>query len=361
MNGRRFLLTCFTVWIASLLCSGVSAATLPPNVRTTTNSQSVRPQVVSFVEREAKKLESDAPATLAEGRDNLIAEVVAGGNPTVTPSSAFLDVYADALNAQLVKLANHANSRVRVNAAITAAKVAEKAKNARLAPTIIDLLDDPNEGVVLWALKGSREVIGPSHAGTAPQSAKLMPAFVAAAKKHAASGPMIQAAYESLKAVDATASSPGAIKSAVDATHEVLKARREVYIKRLPEFASNENAAITFLTARRVWMAQTPAQQLQTVQAISDLAGLVAQRYGSVGSTERGELATMLSRMGGALQVIGQNSEMSIKMDPIGKHLKDINAATSVDDIAKRATATYSGLTTLPAFKDLKPAPTIEK
>jgi hypothetical protein len=362
MNVRRFLPICLTaiVFVAPLRES--AAAPLPSALRQTTNGESIRPTVAQAVESGVEKLKGTDPAAQAEARSDLIANVTTSPEAPTQPSAAFLNVYADAVNTELLKLANHENARVRMNAALVAAKVAEKANNARLIPTVVDLLDDENEGVINWALKASKFLIGPAHApGAGPQAPKLMPAFIAAAEKHVSSGPMIHIAYDSLRGVETGNAPAPAIKAAVDAAHVLLQDRRVLYIKGVPEFAASESSIVAFLSGSKIWRAQTPAQQLTTIQLFSDMISLVAQRFAVVGAIERAEMGTMLKNLGGALTVIGQWTDTTAKMEPFAKPLLQIAPITPGEKAVANAEAAYKGLLTYPQWKDLKPPPKIEK
>lgn len=357
MNASRFLLSL----IVLVLCSRAPLALgqeLPAPVRNTTNGPSARSQITPFVEERAAALKADE----ADAAGKLIAEVLAPPGPNAQPPSAvFMDVYADVVNAKLLELANSENPRVRLNAAIVAAKIAEKAGNARLIPTIVDLLDDSNEAVVSWALKATKGVLIPAHTPAAGvQGTKLMPAFIAAAKKNVASGPMTQAAYDALRVVEVGSPPAPAIKAAIDAAHEIFKARRELYLKGVPDFPSSESTVISFLSREKIWKIQVAQQQLTTIQLISDMTGVIAQRFPNANTIVRGELAGMLKTNGGALLVIGTWSNTSAKMEAFAKPLSQVGPTNTPDTVTTRAKAVFDGLAGINAFKDLKPPPTVE-
>lgn len=359
MNVRRFLLRCVALGSALLPLRGAVAVPIPPALRQTTNGESIRPTVAQSVEAGVTKLKSEDPAAQAEGRGELIENVEAG---PAAPSAAYLNVYADVLNTELLKIANDEHPRVRLNVALVAAKVAEKANNPRLVSTVVDLLDDSNEGVVNWALKACKFLIGPAHTATGgPQAIKLMPAFVAAAKKYVASGPMIQIAYDSLRGVDTGNAPPAAMKAAVDAAQALLQERRNLYLKSIPEFAASENSVVTFLSGSRIWKAQSPAQQLATLQLLSDMTSILAQRFAVVDAIQRRELAEMIKNLGGALTVVGGWTDTQAKMDAFAKPLTKVSGIMPGDQVVGLSKAVYTGLTGIAQWKDLKPPPTIEK
>src|SRR5689334_1207421 len=133
MTGPRRVVLCYLLLAALSYCTCRAAATLPQDVRQTTSGQSVKAQVEKFIEGNITKVTSDDPAALKEGREGIIAEVQQPTPTAPAPSDQFLDVYAEVLNKQLQPLAKSDNVRVRLNIAIIAARVAEKAHNVRLS------------------------------------------------------------------------------------------------------------------------------------------------------------------------------------------------------------------------------------
>lgn len=368
MKARRFLLTFLAAASIALPLRAIAAPTLPQAVRTTNNVQVARGQVTPLIERLVGKLKAGEPNAAQEIVEEVLppAATPIGGAPAAggaagTPSPQFLEAYAQVLNDNLMPLASDPNARVRLSAAIVAARVAERCNNAKLLPVILDFLDDQHEAVVHWAIKGTKGLVGPAHmAAAGVQGSRLMPAFLAAAKKYAASGPTIKAAYEALDEAKRPNTPAPAIKAAVDAMHELLETRRNLYIKGVPEFPSVDTLAINFLSLQNVWRAQAAPQQLRTVQLVSDMLWLVAQRYGKGNSTERGEMADMIRKTGGGLQVIGMWTDAAAKMDPIAKPVVQLTAIASPDKVLEVVKAVHPGLTGFAAWKDLKPPPTIE-
>lgn len=358
MSVRLLARLCPILVLLAIPSRALWGATLPENVRQTTNSNSAKPQVQTFLEGKVPDLASEDPAVQSKAREAIVAEVMTTGTGASAAqlSAQFLDVYADVLNTQLLKLANDQKVRARLSVAIVACDVAKRVNNAKLVPVVVDLLDDQRDPVVLWAIKASKYLLGPSFAGAKPNSALAGP-FVAAAKKYVKSGPMIIAAYDSLRGVEAPGAATPAIQGAVDAMQSLLDARREIYLTDIPEMPTADNSAAAFLSAQQIWKAQTPAQQLKTIQHISDLVGLASQRFTAGGAIQRGELALLLKNCGEGLLVISNWSNTHDKIDKVAKDLQMISPTTAPNEVANRAAAIYPKLIEVAQWKQLKPPP----
>ena len=105
----------------------------------------VHPAVARLLEERPDWLEALARQVTAPGTGSL--------------SAGFLSAYAGLVNDELLKIAQSPDTRVRLNVAIVSARVAEGAKNAKLAPLTAALLKDASDGVLWWALRSARAVI----------------------------------------------------------------------------------------------------------------------------------------------------------------------------------------------------------
>src|SRR5205085_2577218 len=120
-----------------------------------TNTAPCRPQMQSFISAQVAAL-AGTGASQSAARDALIAEASDGAQPA---SPAYLDTYAELLNPAVGKLASNPQMRVRLNAAIVTARVAERADNSRLADAAVAFINDKSEPVALWGLKAARALI----------------------------------------------------------------------------------------------------------------------------------------------------------------------------------------------------------
>jgi hypothetical protein len=340
-------------------------APLPDSVRQTSNGAAVRDQVEAFVKEQVAKLVGDDPVAAKEGREALIAAVSQPNPAQPQPSPQFLDVLAEVLNDALKDAAKDKRPQVRLNVAVTVARVAEKANNARLTNAAVVLLDDDNQGVVLWAVKGAKFLIPNVLSSPAlAKDNKLMPAFVAAVRKHASSGPIIMAAYDALKINEKPSSAVLAAwkdvaPPVVNALIDIVQERLKLYAQSVPPWPGAEKEAITLLVNRDIWFAKLDAPTLlklrqRTVQTISDLIGVVAQRLKDVGG-ERQEVNGLLKNAASGLSVI--NDEL--KGDEDVRKLYQMGMATPAEQAAPICQAVI--LKVRAAFKEMSitPPPTL--
>jgi hypothetical protein len=355
---------------------GARAATLPNDVRTATNSTAIKPKVEAFLEPKIADLGSADTSVRSAAREAIVAEVGSGsssmagigginapsGNASGSqPSAAFLDAYADVLAEKLDPLATNPDPRIRLNVAVITAKVGEKANNQRLMPIVVKQLADDNEGVVIWAVKASKYII-PSllNSSTTAHSNLLVPALAEAAKAHIKSGQIVQSAYDSLRIEQSpsgvtSAAWPTAVQVVVPVMQELLTMRLDQYKDGMPELPLNETAAATFLTDEKVWKAESPPSQLHTVQLITNLIGEVAQRLGSVGTVEGGELRKIIQRAAGALIVVGRWVGEESQMRAAANPLSTMSPSMSVEEVQAKANALVPGLNKIKVFQNVQP------
>jgi hypothetical protein len=362
MNVRRFAVLLIAITMGFIPRAASAAATLPADVRTTTNSAAVRSAIQTFITDHLEQLSSSTPATQSVGRDAITNEVQPPppGQPALSP--AFLDAYSDVLNTALLPLANNPDPRVRLNAAITAAKVAEAAGNTRLMPLVVDLLDDKSEAVLIWAIKASKSILPQllSNAITR-QNNPLLPAFIKAVQQHSASGPITQASYEALR-LDANSNIPPAawnnvVPIVVSTVQQLVQNRISLYRTGIPKLSSADAIATAFLVDTRVWKAQPKAEQQQTVQTILDLLSVASQRWDAAGISDRQDLTELINKSAQGIWVVGQSvgdpklqQASAFKVIPLSP-TKEILA--HVDAVRTAALA-------VPDYADLKPSPVLD-
>lgn len=359
MNGRRFVFSCWSVLFGMILsASAAEARVLPPDAG--------KPAIEQFINEQAEKLKGEDFAAAKEARTAIVGEVAPGVPGQPAPSAAFLDAYAEAANAALQPLVKHELPRVRLNAAIVAARVAEGVNNAKLMPTIVDALNDQTEAVVHWGIKGAKFVIPPvlSNAMLATNN-PLMPAFLNAVKKYGKSGPLIQAAYDALRIEDkgpnavAPANMSKVLPVVIDAIQTVMEIRLAQYQDGVPAMPSAEQTAILFLTKENVWNAKTgqeARQRLRTVQIMSDLVAVAAFRAQNAGTIERADLVDVLRKTGSAFQVIGPSLGADSLVE-VGKRLSGIQPTMAAAEIQQRVDGVHPVLSKISVLAGVKPPP----
>lgn len=354
MNGRRSLLLSLAMAVGTCSVARAWSAVLPPDVRNTTNAAAVRPQIQAFLAPQIAKLSGTDATEQSAAKDAIVAEVQPGA--AGKPSDLFYDAYCEALDAAFKPLLKNSDIRVRLNLAVIAARVAERAPSPRLLPTVTALLGDDNEAVALWAVKAAKPLV-PAVLNV-PANAKnntLIPAVVAAAGKFVNSGPLIQSAYSALSIEQAAvavnrAAWNGAVPLAVKGVLDIMAKRVEAYAKDgVPQMPNAEGVPLLFLTQTSVWPNQPADLQTQTVQTISNLISVAGQHVGRVPRSDReGVLATIVIAAKG-LSVVG--------LEPAAKPLTTINAGTDDLELQKRVTDLYPNL--VKKYPALKPAPKI--
>src|SRR3989442_417010 len=116
-------------------------AVITDAVKTSPDVAANRATIQQYVDAAAKRLASEEVDDQSKGRTQLVdgAQLRAGG-ANAQPSDAYLDAYALAVAKALTPLTGHDDMRVRLNAAIAAARIAEKASNLRLADVAIKFM-----------------------------------------------------------------------------------------------------------------------------------------------------------------------------------------------------------------------------
>src|SRR5690349_9944921 len=248
--------------------------------------------------------------------------------------------------------------RVRLNAAITAARVAEKSGNGRLAATAVRFMNDKQPAVALWGVKAGRAMI--LSVLNTPGQNPLTPAFSTTVQRHALNT-IVSEVYEALTLdlfnVPANKRPPAtAIKAAIPEMLKVFQMRVAGYVGGLPPDPSVDNTPAEWLAFQPVWSQMTPAQQLQTVQLISDLLGLLGQHAEIMSGDERAPLLAVFRRTGKALQVVGDSNNLP-QVSAAAKAVQNISAGTEGSDVRKATDGRATALRAAAPFAALKTPP----
>jgi len=361
MMARRIAAGSLIVLVGMVL--GVSqparGANLPDNVRQAISVQPVIPAIQQYIEKNITSLAGSDPVAQSKAREDLAGEVMtAPGQPA--PTSQFLKAYATELNRALLPLAKHEDPRVRLNAAIVAERVARFADNDALLPTVAALLNDANAGTRMWALKAAKFLL-PAALSAPGGAGDSFIASIVKVGQESESGAVVQSVYEALaidkgKLTDAAWSN--VLAAAFPAIHKVLRARIARYADGIPNEPLADTKGTTFLTELNVWPAQTPAQRLETIQLISDLAAVAAQRSEGATNDQRQDIIWLLRRGGKAMQVVGDQSK-NAQLSAAGAGLAKILTTATPTDIMSAAKEVYPALKSMPGFSELKPPPSV--
>jgi hypothetical protein len=338
------------------------------DIKTASNVTGNAPAIAATVKKDVAALAASPNATT---RNVLISNAMVPGSAA---SVAFLDAYTISLNTELQALEKDPNLAVRLNGAIVAAQVAEKANNARLAEAITAFVNDKSEPVAMWGLRGAKWVI-PSLIKPPVNNPKhpLFDAIINAVKTHhtgLASGWIATDAYSAL-ALELNPSNakdrptPAMLTAMITPVQNVLAVRIDQYKEGVPASPTADAIGTGFLSHPAVWPVQTPAQQLRTLQLYSDLLSLAAQQLAapSINETDKNELTTVIKLVGSAIAVTAPaNSPLaaaSKQTNTVGRAMPPAQIQQIVDGIypALIKDPKYKTLTAPPKIVDTKPAP----
>jgi hypothetical protein len=296
--------------ILLLVCAFTTASfgQLPSSIVTSPDPSAQRDQINAFVDTQVNKLLIADPASWGAGRALLVGEVSKQG---ATPG--FYDVYADSINKYLLPLATNKDPRVRLNAAIVAARVASKAANGRLAPVTLAFLKDSSDAVVLWGLQSAKYVVPALLAvRDATNADAIAKAVVLAAQNHMTPA-VIEEAYRTLLIDPALPQDDPHYMN--DITAPMLSgflpnpmALYEYRIKLYDDVAAPmqpvaDTWASTFFVNEKVWAAQSPTQQGQTLNLMLGLLKGAAKQNGAAATPE---MVDVMKRTGQAFQVVSR-------------------------------------------------------
>jgi hypothetical protein len=337
------------------------AATIGDNVRTASNVGPFLPQIQQNVAAQAQVLAGKDAIAQSKARNELISD--ATREPT--PSPAFLNAFAQALNTELLKLAQSPDARTRLNAAIVAARLAEaaakdpasRAGGASLVPLTQALLNDKSDGVVLWGLKAARFVLPAAIAAKTPGADQLAATIV---KIGQARPSVVGDVYDALAISLAPGTDPKPVLGiTVPSLHAVLKSRANIYQRSIPQDATAEVRAATYLTSKDVYTRQ-PEAQVTTMQLLSDLLGVAAQRAGDVTPEQRKDLAYMIRGVGGAVHVVGMAGwETNRNLMEQTTAVRQLNLSATASEMAAAVEPVHPAIKAIQKFAGITPPPKI--
>ena len=356
--SSRWIVGAVAVVAVVLTVSGtIAQAQITPEIKASPNAAANQGAIDAAVKKDVAALASGT----ANARQALIGYASAG------PTPAFLDVYAVSLNNHLQPLAKSPDIKVRLNAAIVAASVAQLANNARLADVLTQFVSDKTEPIAYWGLRGARFVVpnllkppinNPKHA--------LIPAITNAVKTHRrglASGWIATEAYGALALdLNPPAGKPrppaATIANTITPVQDLLAARINQYKEGVPAMPTAEQIASGYLSNPAVWPVHTPDQQVRTLQLYSDLLSLAAQQLvvPTINDNDKTELTSMIKLVGSAIAV---TAEAGSPLANASRGAMNITKAMAPAEIVKTVDAIHPAITKTPKYSAVKPPPTI--
>jgi hypothetical protein len=241
-----------------------------------------------------------------KSRDNLSIAPAPQGQPA---APAFLFEYARSVNAALTAQlapAKKPTLRQRLNAAIVVARIAAVAQNAAMEPITVQLLNDPAEPVVMWALKAAQPEIPAVlavKAGNAPP--RLLTSITPAVVKHP-SGPIFDEAYSALNVVDPMVK---------DELVKLWGNRLTQYLDKngAPDDPDVDAEPVATLTTAQMWKAvlAKPDDQTDVVERIFHQLSLAAQWADTMPAGEkRDQLARLVQQCCEGFYVVGGHQNL---------------------------------------------------
>jgi hypothetical protein len=229
-----------------------------------------------------------------------------------------------------------------------------------LANAAIKFMNDKQPAVALWGVKAARPML-PAVLNLAGGQKPLAPALAQTVQRHALLSNIIIEVYEALtlnlfNVPSGQRPTPATIKGAIPVMLRVFRMRVDGYTGGLPVDPSVDNIPAEWLAFQPVWSQMTPAQQLETVQAISDLLGLLGQHAELMSGDERAPLLPVFRRTGKAIQVIGDSNNLP-QVSAAAKAVQNISAGTEGSDVRKATDGVAAALKAAPQFGALKDAP----
>jgi hypothetical protein len=334
------------------------AASIPAEARTAADLAPFETQIQAYIQANVEKLSSvDDAVTRSAGREALAKAV---DDPNSSP--AYFDTYARLLNASLVNLAKSESLPVRLNAAITAARVAEKANNSRLADSASAFVKDSSTPVVLWGVRTAKFVMPslmsvPAGAQTSPLPSELVPAV----KEHPI-GPIVQDTYDALTLgmlSTQNRSVPQGLSNVIPYVLELVNFRIDLYTQAIPYQPWAEQKAGLFFQNRAVWQVLTPVQQVEAMQALSNLISVVAQQTQNASPEDRDKLTKLVSQIAGSISVIAGDYLQQQQLRQAAILATRIDSRTPPPEIKARVAQILPQIIQIPTFSQVKPPPVI--
>lgn len=364
MNRRallRLIITGGITWMMALTAS-LSRGALPNSIITgdATSDAAVK-AIGTFLASQVQQLANDSqPQAQQAARDAIASQVVSSD-----ASSTFLDAYSRLLNEDLLPLTKNEHLRVRLNAAIAAARVADRAQNAHLAPVALAFIHDSSEAVIFWGLRAADSIVPTLlHNPLIAHDNPLIQSIVPAAKAHP-DGPVVQAAYDTLSLgiinnrpwVQTV--TPDMLNVTIPMMLDLLEFRVDRYVHKLPQDPQSENRATLFLADNRTWAAETDAQHVQSAKLIVKLLSLLCDYTANADVSRRDSLIPVVQQTASALWVVGdfnQSATLKSALDPLIK----LGINTKPQDLLDMSSAVYQAAKSLPGLSDLPAQPTTQ-
>lgn len=329
--------------LASTLISGalaVNAQTLPAEARRAAAAETYRAPINAFVAAQVKQLAADAAAQSA-ARTALLAPLE--GTDT---TESFRAVFSEAVGKELLSAASDKELPTRLNAAVIAARVADRGSAQALRAVTLKLLADDSEPVVVWAIRSARTL---ASGRTARIDAEVVAAVAAAATRFGTG----TATVEAYRAII------GDLSNVALGTADGVRGVQTIMAARVAAFAAGtgdepraEVDAVNFLANTRIWNA--PGVQVADRVKTADLLVRLLTTTGSrletttgVGQQQLREVAVATAR---ALRAIGRE----VASEPVDKAAATVSNNSGGAEVKAAAAAIANAFVGVKGFESVK-------
>lgn len=313
--------------IVGVTCGASTAgASLDKAIRESDDPARNASLIDAYVNNLVGKMVGDDVDTARKAREELVDQVVAHP-PAVVPSADFKRVYSTSINKALTVAISSPDVRKRLAVAIVAARVAFETNSPSLQGVIGSALEDKSPAVCLWGIKGAGKILPLVVAnGNVAGPEKLTPGLISAVDRFGDMPTIVLEAYDAAE-MGTTSNNPivpvgpALLDKAIDTTQKILRLRLQKAIAKYPVEPMLDQAPVQMLTRSQVLAGHRPAQLALTVDLITQLLSVVAQRAAGGEVSDLSSLASVMRIAGGALQVAAgpDNAALQGVLTPIYK------------------------------------------
>lgn len=329
------------------LCAGIlitlggmtAPARAQSDLKIDTTSPSPSAAVIeSWVDTQAKDLTSGDRDKVVLARQALMLP-----NTPAEKSPKFIEIYAKTVGDKLGPIAGSSDAHARLNSAMVVGKVAEMGATAEIIPLVVKFIGDESPAVSMYGIRAASSILPRTFADKKIAGGEtIMPAIMAAVKKHGASEAVIGEAYQSPIRVLSNTQAANALPAGtvVAATPPAIEALLELLNERISHYGNGtvvdpgaEGPAIGFLARTTSWAAMNQQTQNKTVEIILAIANGATKELGIEDSRKNNR-----SRLVSIQNLL--KSPISQSLNVIGNQAKQPNLVTVANKLKNMTSIT---------------------
>ncbi|MDP9172970.1 MAG: hypothetical protein M3O30_03785 [Planctomycetota bacterium] len=292
-------------------------------------------------------------ATTASARKWFEDAASVNGDATLA-SPAYRQLYGEALNKQFLSLLTNPKTavRVRVNIAIISSVVSVKLKTNALLPTVLQLLNDKSDAVVLAAEKPAGNLL-PSLFNQAKGDDRdnLLAAMVKSVADHSTppmAGDIAQDAYKGMNPLIGNFQVTGSdFDSIAKYNLDMQKARLELYktgSSGIPDSPVVDTYPSEFLLAASEWGQLQDPDKLRAIQQAVDLISMAAQRAEKRSANQNDELIKTIDDEGYPLLQLAKETFKDAACETAIQAVRQISVGSRPEAIETARAALFPAL-----------------